>query len=230
MKKVAKDFWQRIIRYFLAGVFAILPLVITIAIVGWVAQFIDSFVGPDTVVGQQLKSLGLRYASTSSQILAYAIGWIIVLGVVFCLGVAIELGAKQLFQRFIDGVLSRVPLLGNVYATSKQVVQMLDKKDDEALKGMSAVFCFFGERHGAGFLALLVSPDKYKIRGLEYQAVIIPTAPVPFGGGLIFVPADSVHSADMSVDGLMSIYVSMGVTANDYLASDHDDPTADDAK
>jgi len=219
MKSVFEGFWRRVVTYFLAGVFAILPLVITVAIVSWVANFVAGFVGPDSVVGTQLKSLGLRYADTSSSILAYVVGWIVVLLIVFALGVVIELGAKQFFQRLMDGLLSRVPLLGNVYTTSKQVVQMLDKKEDVQIKGMSAVFCFFGKDRGAGFLALLVSPEKYKINDGEYQAVIIPTAPVPFGGGLLFVPVEAIHATDMSVDGLMSIYVSMGVTASDYLES-----------
>jgi uncharacterized membrane protein len=34
---------------------------------------------------------------------------------------------------------------------------------------------------------------------------------------LLFVPADNVLEANMSVDGLMSIYVSMGVTAPQYM-------------
>jgi len=38
---------------------------------------------------------------------------------------------------------------------------------------------------------------------------------------LVFMPAESVQSIDMSVDGLMSIYVSMGITAPQFL-SDRD--------
>ena len=47
--------------------------------------------------------------------------------------------------------------------------------------------------------------------------VVIPTAPVPFGGGMLFVPTTSIKPADMSVDGLMSTYVSMGVTADKFV-------------
>jgi uncharacterized membrane protein len=46
----------------------------------------------------------------------------------------------------------------------------------------------------------------------------VPTAPVPIGGGLLFVPAEVVQPTDLSVDGLMSIYVSMGITASRFLA------------
>ena len=47
----------------------------------------------------------------------------------------------------------------------------------------------------------------------DYHIVIVPTAPIPFGGALLFVPVESVMPANMSIDGLMSVYMSMGVSA-----------------
>ena len=72
--------------------------------------------------------------------------------------------------------------------------------------------------YGAGVLALLVSPERFCINGMDYHIVIVPTSPVPVGGGLIFVPVDAVKPADVSVEALMSIYVSMGVTAPQFLS------------
>jgi uncharacterized membrane protein len=86
------------------------------------------------------------------------------------------------------------------------------------MKGMQVVFCYFGKEAGAGLLALLVSPERYRINSRDYQIVIVPTAPVPIGGGLLFVPAEVVQPTDLSVEGLMSIYVSMGITASQFLA------------
>ena len=80
------------------------------------------------------------------------------------------------------------------------------------------MLCFFGQEGGAGVLALLVSPQRFRLQGRDYQIVIVPTAPVPFGGALVFVPVESVRPTDMSVDGLMSIYVSMGVSAPKFMA------------
>jgi uncharacterized membrane protein len=96
---------------------------------------------------------------------------------------------------------------------------MLDQKDNTALKSMQVVFCYFGREAGAGFLALLVSSERYRFNDRDYQIIIVPTAPVPIGGGLLFVPAEAVQPTDLSVEGLMSIYVSMGITANQFLAS-----------
>ena len=46
---------------------------------------------------------------------------------------------------------------------------------------------------------------------------MVPTAPVPVGGGLLYVREDWVTPADVGMDGLTSIYVSMGVTSSQVL-------------
>lgn len=211
-----KSVTNRLVRYFLAGAFAVLPLVVTIAIVSWVAGFLQRYVGPQTTVGTWVQNLGWQF-TPGSKILAYIIGWVAVLAIVFLLGVAVETGARRLVQILTDTVLNRVPVVGSIYNTSKQLVSMLDRQDQADLKGMSVVYCVFGGDRGVGFLALLVSPQVYHVAGRDYKIVIVPTAPVPFGGGLLFVPAESVIAADMSVDGLMSIYVSMGITAPQFM-------------
>jgi uncharacterized membrane protein len=50
-----------------------------------------------------------------------------------------------------------------------------------------------------------------ELEGTVYQAILVPSAPVPVGGGLIYVPVDWIKPADIGVEGLMSVYVSMGV-------------------
>ena len=49
-----------IVRYFVSGAMAILPLVITVAIVTWIAGILIGFIGPDSMVGRILSGLGLR--------------------------------------------------------------------------------------------------------------------------------------------------------------------------
>jgi uncharacterized membrane protein len=47
--------------------------------------------------------------------------------------------------------------------------------------------------------------------------VLVPTAPVPVGGGLLYVPEHWVTPAPVSVEALTSLYVSMGVTSAQHL-------------
>ena len=70
-----------LIRCFLAGFFTILPLVITVAIVLWLGDYINRLFGPGTIIGGWLRSLG-SFGShfATNKTLAYIIGWVIVLG------------------------------------------------------------------------------------------------------------------------------------------------------
>jgi uncharacterized membrane protein len=73
-------------------------------------------------------------------------------------------------------------------------------------------------RHGNSVaLALLGSDTPVLINGQRCVAVLIPTAPVPVGGGLIYVPEHWITPADVGVEAVTSIYVSMGLTSPQYL-------------
>ena len=216
MQDVMSKLLRRIAACFLVGLLAILPLVLTISIVVWVTGFVQAFVGPNSLLGRSLESLGLKFAS--DKMVAYVIGWAFVLVTIFLLGLIVEMGAKQFLQRMVDAAVRRIPIVGSIYGTSKQVVEMFDRKNESEMKAMSVVFCFFGRAGGPGVLALMPSPERFRIEGVDYHVVIIPTAPVPFGGGLLFMTTESVKPADMTVDALMSIYVSMGVTTPQFLA------------
>ena len=42
---------------------------------------------------------------------------------------------------------------------------------------------------------------------------------MPVGGGLLYVPSEWVTPADVGVEGLTSIYVSMGITSKQHLGA-----------
>jgi uncharacterized membrane protein len=200
----------RIIRYFLAGLFAVLPLAITIAIVAWVADFLNRFVGPGTVAGGYVRSFGYPFVTHGT--LAYALGFVLVLAAVILFGVIIENGARRWLRALLDSTLTRVPLLGKIYQTTVQLLSMLRSGEDDRLKGMSVVLCRFGGGDATWVLALAPSSECVTMGDGRFRAVLIPTAPIPFGGALLFLPEDAVVSAGVSLDEFVSVYMSMGVT------------------
>lgn len=217
MKHTTREIWTTIVRYFVAGVLAILPLVVTVAIVTWVTSYVVKWIGPSTWIGGVLKRLGVSLSSDSTA--SYLVGWFSVLIIIMALGAIVELGAKSFFNQLLERIFSKIPLVGSIYRTSKQMVELLDTNNKEAVRGMSAVYVFFGDQTGHAVLALLVSSQRFLIGDHEYYIVMIPTAPVPFGGAMMLSPIEKVRPADISVDGVMSIYLSMGVTARDFIKS-----------
>jgi uncharacterized membrane protein len=179
----------------------------------WVANIFRQYLGPNTTVGGYIRRLGLG----DDTLVAYGSGTGVVLLVIFTFGVIVQSGARRVVSRLFDGLFARLPLIGPLYGTSKQLVALFEAKDNAAMKGMRVVLCTFGDVRGAGVLALLVSPQVYRLHGRDYLVVIIPTAPVPIGGGLLLMPRESVLPTDLTLDAFMSIYVSMGVTMPQFI-------------
>jgi uncharacterized membrane protein len=93
---------------------------------------------------------------------------------------------------------------------------MLERKEQTDLKTMSPVRCFFGGEGGPAVIALLATPETILLSGRKCHVVLLPTAPVPFEGGLFFVAAEWIRPASFGGEGLTSIYVSMGISAPQY--------------
>ena len=194
-----------------------LPLVVTISIVVWVAGFVQKFVGPTTTVGRLVGNLGWRY-SPEDRTFAYVIGWIIVLALVFLLGVAVEMGAKRLAAGS-DRCRSSpaFPWWAASTTPPSNWCRCSIGRDQADLQGMSVVYCVFGGDRGTAFLALLVSPQSYYRRRAGMQDRHHPHGTCSLWRRAVVCAGRLRLDADMSVDGLMSIYVSMGVTAPQFM-------------
>ena len=84
--------------------------------------------------------------------------------------------------------MQRIPFVRNLYDVTKRFVAIMDRKDQDGLKSMSPVWCFFGGDGGAGVLGLLPMPRPIMIGGERYHVVLVPSAPVPVGGALDLCP------------------------------------------
>lgn len=201
---------RRITQTFLSGLMAALPLVATLAITIWLLVFLAEYVGPQSAFGRFVSSLGL--GGTTSSVAAYLAGIAAILAGIYLLGLVVQTRLGSLLAPVVDGIVQRVPLVSSVYGLSKQFTSIVDLKGQSDVKSMSAVWCFFGGEPGAAVLALLASSKPVLIGGNEYLGVLVPSAPVPVGGALVYVPASWVRPAEGGVEQLMSVYVSMGVT------------------
>ena len=206
---------RRLTGFFIAGVLAILPVVVTVAVVVWVVEYLEYICGPETFIGRQLTTIGMKVGKDAAT--PYFLGWSVVIVVVFVVGLLVELGAKKWIGKTVESAFKRIPIVGSIYSTSRQMIDMIGPNENDAMAGMTPVFCSFGKESPSRVLALLVSPERYTVLDRDHFIVIIPTAPVPFGGAMMFVPTENVVPAGMSIDGLMSMYLSMGATAGQFM-------------
>jgi uncharacterized membrane protein len=207
--------FRRFARTFVAGSIAALPLVATLLILSVTIRFVLAWLGPGSALGGVLGALGLRV--TGSPLAGYAIGLALFVAAIFALGLLVEAGMQRGLEAAVDAFMARIPIVRNIYDTIDRFVAMLSRRENHGLRSMSPVWCHFGGPGGATVLGLLSSPDPVAIGGKSFRAVLIPTAPVPIGGALIYVPDDWVTPAQVGMEGLTSIYVSMGVTSSQFL-------------
>jgi uncharacterized membrane protein len=207
----------RLLRMFVTGLLAALPLAATLAIFGWLISVLLRFLGPNSAIGSVFVAVGLGV--TGSEIVGYLLGIGLILLAVLALGFLVEAGLQRGLARGFRALLDRIPLVNTVYDFVHRMVGLFSQRDDAGMKAMSAVWCHFGgrERPGVVVLALLSNPQPVLVAGRPCLAVLVPTAPVPVGGGLLYVPEDWVSPAEVGVEALTSLYVSMGVTSAQYL-------------
>lgn len=215
MRRAALWLWQHgIVSTFMTGLFVVLPIVVTIAIMGWAGGIVVAWLGPQSPFGQALQFVGLNLLDAeTSKWLGTLIGWVIVIAGIWMIGIVVKSATRQKLEQTFHGMIERIPVVNAIYKPVSQVVSMLKKDDNSEMKGMTVVYCNFGSAHGGGFLALLTSKDAFDFDGQKSFAVYIPTSPIPMSGGIVFVPTEKVTMLEMSVDELMQIYFSLGVMA-----------------
>lgn len=196
-----------------------LPLAATLILIGWALQLLSAWLGPQSAFGQLLVHLGL--GGTQSELLGYLLGVLLLLVCIYLLGLLTETGLERGLVRGVNSLVQRIPVVRTVYDVIQKLVGLFSQSPEAGLKSMSPVWLYFGGRTdaspGTAVLGLLSTPEPVRLGGQPYLGVLVPTAPVPVGGGLLFVPASWVEAADIGVEGLTSIYVSMGVTAGQHL-------------
>lgn len=218
--RIVRWIWSKgVVGTFLSGIFALLPIMVTVGVIVWLAGYVTALLGPGSLVGRGLKYIGLQFVT--SETAGYIIGCAVTIVAIWSFGWLVKSKAKSLFRLLLEWP-KHLPVIGSIYGTAQQVVQMLNRDDDDAMKGMEVVYAGWKSIKsvselsltGGGFLAL--SPQGiYNFDGNECRIVYIPTSPVPMSGGCIFWPAEQVKVAEgMTPDQLMQIYLSLGVLAS----------------
>ena len=208
---------RHLVNVFITGLLAALPLAATILILVWAARLAVEYVGPQSLVGGLMLRIGLGI--TGSEVVAYAIGVGVVLLAIFLLGLLVQTRLRAVLEALTEGVVQRIPVVRSIYDMTKKFVELFGQRDESQVKSMSPVWLHFGGVGGSAVLGLLSTPEPVRVGEVDYLAVLVPTAPVPVGGGLIYVPVAWVTPADVGVDGLTSIYVSMGITSAQHLGA-----------
>jgi len=199
-----------VVTTWLTGLLAVLPLVLTLVLLGWAVGIVNGIVGPRSLFGRSFTVFGDWFAA--HPMAAWLLGTLLTIALVYLLGLLVKSRLKAPIKAMLDNTMRRIPLVGSVYALAERFVSVIGDREEADIAAMSPVWCFFGG-DGVAVLGLMPNPEPVELQGRMYLAILVPTAPIPVGGGLLYVPADWVKPAEIGIERLTSVYLSMGITS-----------------
>lgn len=183
----------------LTGILVVVPLGVTVLVLRFFFNMVDGMLQPTlkAALGHTIPGLGLLL----TVILLYGIG----------LFASWVLGRRLI--HWGEAILKRIPLVKNIYAAAKQVVETLSLPKSQAFK---RVVLIEFPRPGMWVVAF-VTGEVYNSDGKKLIKLFVPTTPNPTSGYLELVPEDQVRGTNMSVEDGIKMLVSGGILSPERL-------------
>lgn len=188
-------------KWFLTGLLAAGPIVLTIALVWVIVSYMDGLVKsvvpveyhPSAWLGFEIPGLGLI-----STLLGLTI-----------FGALLSNFLGRYFVQKWDKVMARVPVINGIYGGIKQVLNSI--LSDQGQSFREVVFIEFPKPgyHTIGFVT--GTTDRFPDATEEMVMVFIPFGPVVTTGHLLVMPRSKLIPTDISVDEGLKMVVTLGL-------------------
>lgn len=194
-------------KYFITGLLVLVPLAITL----WVLNLIIG------TMDQSLLLLPERWRPES--LIGFSIpglGSILTLLIIFLTGVATRNFVGRQALALWEAVLKRIPVVGSIYSSVKQVSDTLLSSSGNAFR--TAVLVQY-PRQGSWTIAFVTGVPGGDVRNHlqgDFVSIYVPTTPNPTSGFFLMVPRSETIELNMNVDEALKYIVSMGVVAPEH--------------
>jgi uncharacterized membrane protein len=193
-------------KYIIAGLLVWLPLVITVAIIKFVIDILDTTIlllppdyRPEALLGFSIPGFGI--------ILAVAI--LVVTGM---------FAANLLGRRLVsvwEAALGKIPLVRTIYNSVKQISTTLLATQSNSFRKVVLIEYPRKDCWCIGFLSNEQVETDHSITDQQLQSIYLPTTPNPTSGFNLLIPKRDIIELDMSVEDGFKFIISMGVIVPD---------------
>ncbi|WP_277553923.1 DUF502 domain-containing protein [Halobaculum limi] len=201
------DALARLRSSFIAGLFLVLPLAVTLFVLDWAVNRLTITLAP--VVSET----GLAEL-VGNEVLATALAVVIIAFGVTLLGfVASHEAGRRLFGGFERGV-RLLPVVRAVYFGVRQVSESLASPSDGFDRVVVAEFPRDGT-YAIGFITNPAPSGVRRVAGEDLMTVFFPHSPNPTAGKLAMMHPDDYDEIDMSVARGLRLLVTTGLSVDD---------------
>lgn len=194
-------------RYLIAGLLVWLPIVVTVLILKFLIDVVDStllllpaVVQPETLIGFRIPGLGILLSGVV----------LLVTGMV----VTNLLGSSMV--RVWEGLLARIPVVRAIYSASKQLTETLFSGSGKSFRKVVMVRYPHPGMWTLAFLTGDGMAEANRKTGRDLVNIFVPTTPNPTSGFFLMVAREDMIELDMPVDVGIKLILSAGAVAPEH--------------
>jgi uncharacterized membrane protein len=211
---MTKRLFAHIRNRLVQGILLILPLLVTIWLLGLLFKVINVRIAPlvrNLLVWLGIPGLERWFARLGIPIISL----LVTVAVVYLLGlVAGNLAGRRLL-RLIESWILRIPLVKNIYGSVRQLITAFSFS---GTKAFSRVVMLEYPRRGLWTLGFVTTEAEHVIQDSQEDVVaavpvFLPTTPNPTSGWMILVPTADLLILEMSIEDAIKLIVSGGIVS-----------------
>lgn len=184
-------------KLFITGLFVLIPITVTISIMFWLFNTIDSiFREPlETLFGVHL----------------IGVGFILTILLVFIAGIVASNYLGKKIIAITESTIKRIPIVNTVYISIKQVMDTISNDQKKAFKSVALVRYPSKDIFAIGFITSDATDEINEKLGKRMKSIFIPTTPNPTSGMLVMISEEDIINLNIPVDAAIKLIVSGGI-------------------
>ena len=195
----------------IAGFIVVLPLLVSVQVLVWVARLIEGKMGPllGWLLGASVPGLGF----------ASALALVTIVGLV-----ATTVVGSRLLQQGAN-IMARIPLFKGIYVPVRQLVTAFSPENESGFKRVVLVPCAGTTGFAVGFLTREFQVQRESGGWDAFASVYVPTNHLYLGAILCF-PQSDLRVSDLSMEEAVRIALTGGTAVPDVIRERSTDNTA----
>ncbi len=192
-------------RKLITGLLVVLPIFVTFFVIRFLFTMIGGILSP--VVIKAVGFFGFSPNSKIDEFVITSVAFVLTFVALYSIGVIATNFLGKFIISFYESILHNVPIIKNVYTSSKKLIEIISLPSTQSFKRVVIV-----EYPRVGMKAFAFVTGGIKTEdGTELASIFIPTTPNPTSGFLIYLPEQDIEETDLSIEEGMKLIVSGGI-------------------
>jgi len=192
--------WHTTRSLFLSGLFAILPITLTILVLNASFRIIRNWTEP----------LSSFIRSTFLGCIPYA-EFFIIIAAILITGAFVRIVVLRPLIHALENIIFKIPLFRTIYSGIKQLVEAFSFQEKATFKQVVLVQFPRPGVYSIGFLTSAVPATLAPQPGEPFFNIFIPTTPNPTSGFFIIVPEREILTIDLTGQEAITLIISGGI-------------------